>query len=98
MLRSGETRIEGVRHAGDRSGDGLCNGVRARGLRNTQRRGSCTAGSHRDRGRRPPGGSVPNAAIIAAVVALVVIGIAIASAESDPYLDYSDICGTPDCT
>jgi hypothetical protein len=46
----------------------------------------------------PPGGSVPNAAIIAAVVALVVIGIAIASAESDPYLDYSDICGTPDCT
>jgi hypothetical protein len=44
-------------------------------------------------------GSKPSPVVLIAVGALILVAIAVASAaDSEPFLDYSDICGTPDCS
>jgi hypothetical protein len=44
------------------------------------------------------GGFSPNPAVVAGIAAVVLIAlVAAGSSSSDPFLDYSDICGTPDC-
>jgi hypothetical protein len=44
------------------------------------------------------GGFSPNPAVVAGIAAVVLIAlVAVGSSSSDPFLDYSDICGTPNC-
>jgi hypothetical protein len=44
------------------------------------------------------GGFAPNPAVVAGIAAVVLIAlVAAGSSSSDPFLDYSDICGTPEC-
>jgi hypothetical protein len=43
-------------------------------------------------------GFAPNPAIVAGIAAIVLIAlVAAGSSSSDPFLDYSDVCGTPNC-
>jgi hypothetical protein len=53
-----------------------------------------------DRGATEDGaaGFSPNPAVVAGIAAVVLIAlVAAGTSSSDPFLDYSDVCGTPNC-
>jgi hypothetical protein len=47
--------------------------------------------------QQPGGSSVPVIAIVA-IGAIVLLVLVASAADSEPFLDYSDICGTSDCS